>query len=572
MKNTIDTIKSSLIPWVGAFVLLTSCNDFLDPELKNVVEANKNFQNVYDADAVVRGIYGKLINLADEYVILNELRADLMDVTNNADHYLREINLHQATAGNPYANPQQFYALINECNDALMNFNIMLKELKFSEEAYNQRYSDIAALRSWLYLQLVMHYGKVPYITIPIDEVKDLKMLKDSIFPVLSIETMVDSLVACVENLPYLGLYTDESIRTVIDGYNTKIMFIDKEYFLGELYLWQGNYIKAATQFKNVMERDIGLTNYDSYKIPTDFFTNEFYNSRYVRYYEHDANSVVNNWPAMFYEVQTRSYYGEWIWNMYFSENYPPENPFIDLFAYDGGKYLLKPSNLARQNWSSQTQANEFSGDLRGNGSSYYLEGENPVITKFIWNYSPSTEPFNKSGKWFLWRAGTLHLKFSEAANRDGHSKLAYALINSGIKTTYADPTQTDFYYQNQSLLPFPYDFDGRQTGITQVPPGVRGLYYRNMGIRGRVYSKSLEYPEDVDSLLYTEEKILDEAALELAFEGQRWGDLVRIAIHRNDPSILADRIYSKLFLAGYPEADAVRAKLMNRENWFIPF
>ncbi len=557
----------------GIVVLLTlaSCSDFLDIKPKDIVDEENHFNNVYDADAAVRGIYGKLVNLADEYVILNELRADLMDVTDYANHSLREINLHQATSENPYANPQKFYSLINDCNDAMVNFNQMLVDLKLSKEAYNQRYTDIAAVRTWLFLQLVIHYGEVPYITSPIDQVEDLQKLKNSEFPVLTIEPMIDSLVKCMENLPYLDLYTDESMITFIDGFNTKIMFIDKEYLLGELYLWQGEYQKAAVQFKNVMERDIGLTEYDSYKLRTDFYTNDFYNSRYERYYEHDINSVVNNWPLMFSDFQNESYYSEWIWVLYFSENYAPENPFIDLFAANGGSYLLKPSEVAIENWKSGIQRNGFTGDFRGENSSYVMDGNFPVINKYIAGYDPVLAPFNKSGKWFLWRASSLHLKFSEAANRDGYSKLAYALMNEGIKTTYADPSQSDFFTQSRTNLPFPYDFDGRQTGITDNPPGVRGLYYRNMGIRGRVSMKAMEYPVGADSLTFTEDKILDEAALELAFEGNRWGDLVRIAIRRNDPSILADRIYNKLHTAGYPEADAVRTKLMDRQNWFIP-
>lgn len=548
-----------------------SCSDLLEIEPKNVVAEENHFNNIYDADAAVRGIYGKLVNLADEYVILNELRADLMDVTELADYALREINLHQATAENPYANPQKFFSLINDCNDVLVNFKQMLVELKMSKEAYNQRYSDIAAVRSWLFLQLVIHYGEIPYITAPIDQIEDLELLENSTFPVLNIETMVDSLVNFMERLQYLDLYTDESMMTYIDGYDTKIMFIDKEYLLGELYLWQGEYLKAATQFKIVMERDIGIDSYDSYKIRTDFYTNEYYNSRYERYYEHDTYSVINNWPLMFSDFQNTSYFTEWIWVLYFSENYAPENPFISLFALNGGNYLLKPSSTAIDSWKNGIQNNGFTGDFRGENSSYVLNGELPVIQKYIADYDPILQPFNRSGKWFLWRASSLHLKFSEAANRDGYSKLAYALMNNGIKTTYADPAQEDYFTQNRSNLPFPYDFDGRQTGITDNPPGVRGLYYRNMGIRGRVFMQALEYPDEVDSLTYTEDRILDEAALELAFEGNRWGDLVRIAIRRNDPSILADRIYNKLSAAGYPEAEEVRSKLMVRENWFIP-
>jgi hypothetical protein len=64
--------------------------------------------------------------------------------------------------------------------------------------------------------------------------------------------------------------------------------------------------------------------------------------------------------------------------------------------------------------------------------------------------------------------------------------------------------------------------------------------------------------------------QILKESALELAFEGQRWGDLVRIAIHNGNNSILADRVAEKLNRAGM-DGEAVRIKLQDRNNWFLP-
>ena len=66
---------------------------------------------------------------------------------------------------------------------------------------------------------------------------------------------------------------------------------------------------------------------------------------------------------------------------------------------------------------------------------------------------------------------------------------------------------------------------------------------------------------------------LLNELALETAFEGTRWPDLLRVAIRRNDPSFIADRIYNKLSknpaTAGI--AAQTRAKLLARD-WFLPF
>jgi hypothetical protein len=549
---------------------LTSCEKFLDVPPQDLLTPEQHFRDKYDADAAVRGIYGKLLYLSSRYVILNELRADLMDVTGNADVYLRELNLHNVSAGNPYADPTEFYSLINDCNDVLHNFNIMLKDLKFSKEEYNQRYSDIATLRSWLYLQLVIQYGEVPYITSSIDQVDDLDKLTSGDFPVLGIEAMVDTLIGVMESLPYLSLYTDPSFRTIIDGFDTRIMFIDKEFFLGDLYLWKGDYLAAASTYKNIMVRDINQNNFDSYKLCFgEPYALPHFNSGYIRYYWEDINSILNNWPFMFYSPQTADYYCEWIWAMYFHDNYPPGNPFLELFSKDAGKYLFKPAQSIMDEWDAQIQQNDFKTDFRGLGGSYQIIDGDPVITKYISTYDP-LYPFERGGQWHLWRTGGIHLHFIEAANRDGQYKLAAALMNLGIRPTYGVPGAVDVTYLERTNLPFPYDFDGRSAGPSQIPAGTRGPWHRNIGVRGRVYLEAREIPP-ADSLLSIENFVLDESALELAFEGQRWGDLVRIAIRRDDPSILADRIFAKLQRAGYPEAAAVREKLMDRANWFLP-
>jgi tetratricopeptide (TPR) repeat protein len=581
IKNCIKmnkrALKIILYPLVSVFIssMIFSCEEYLTVEPENVLLPEQFYRDKFDADAAVRGIYGKLINMAPQYVILNELRADLMDVTDNADQYLRQINLHNVKEYNPWADPRPFYSLVNDCNDALSNFNIMLMDLKMSREEYDQRYSDIGTLRCWLYLQLAIHYGNVPYITFPVDNVDDLGKLDDPSIPYLNIEQMVDSLLNFMESLPYTKLYTDPSLTDPVDGYDPRVIYIDKEFFLGDLYLWKGEYLKAASYYKTIMERNTGINEFDSYKIPYGDLLKlenlDKFNSSYIRYYYYDINSVVNHWPWMFQETQTNDFYMEWIWVMYYDDKYAPFNPFLDLFSNTAGHYYLKPSNLVIENWASQVQLNQFKGDFRGITGSYDTINGQPVIMKYIYNYSELT-PFDKSGKWFLWRAGGLHLRYIEAANRDGQHKIAYALLNNGIISVYTVPSDAvDLTYLGQTLLPFPYDFDARKAGSGQIPLFVRGLYHRNLGIRGRVYLEPREIETGADSLMVLENQVIDEAALELAYEGQRWGDLVRIAIRRNDPSFLADKIYLKLQKGGYAEAEQVREKLSSRDGWFLP-
>jgi hypothetical protein len=50
-----------------------------------------------------------------------------------------------------------------------------------------------------------------------------------------------------------------------------------------------------------------------------------------------------------------------------------------------------------------------------------------------------------------------------------------------------------------------------------------------------------LKAPIFRDSIIDLENKILAERSMELAFEGKRWYDLVRISKRRNDPTFMLD-------------------------------
>jgi hypothetical protein len=129
-------------------------------------------------------------------------------------------------------------------------------------------------------------------------------------------------------------------------------------------------------------------------------------------------------------------------------------------------------------------------------------------------------------------RAAKVHLMLAECYNRLGETDSALMIINKGIDL---------------------------------------GSGYSTLGVRGRVALPAIT-PADtiVDENLtnWVEDLILDEGARELAFEGYRWYDLVRIATRRNDPSVLADRVAEKFPL---DKQDEMREKFMDPENWYIP-
>jgi hypothetical protein len=239
---------------------MASCKKTLEKVPVIELDAANAYRNVDDANAAVMGIYGKFMTLADRYVILNELRADLLQYTNNADENLRQISNHSATADNPYASPRPFYELIINCNDVLKNFKLMYQDNRLKEAEFNQRYSDIACMRSFLYLQLGIHWGdEVRYVTDPLVNMADLTDM--SKFPKLSFNVLLDSLINFTEAIPFKTQYTSQVSGTVgpalnmtLDGIPTNTFFIQKKMFLGDLHLWKGNYTKAATYYRDVME------------------------------------------------------------------------------------------------------------------------------------------------------------------------------------------------------------------------------------------------------------------------------------------------------------------------------
>jgi hypothetical protein len=291
-----------------------------------------------------------------------------------------------------------------------------------------------------------------------------------------------------------------------------------------------------------------------------------------------DQYSLVENntqgWRSMFARTQDPLFRQQWLWVLPFSSNFSPTNPFIDLFSNRGGSYLVKPSQSAMDNWNSQTQLNGFPFDQRGNFTWKTLDGQ-PVIMKYLYNYlDPVTllpiNPLAKNGQWFINRVADVHLRFAEAANRDTWHRLAYALVNQGINTTFDTSTATGrdvTNLENTLGYPDPYKFDGRNGQY----PTYRGDYYRNAGIRGCAYLNKVTLAAG-DSTIAMENAIIAEAALELAYEGYRWSDLVRISLRRNDPSFLANAVYNKLVKDNVPGASDVQARLMTVSNWYLPF
>jgi hypothetical protein len=578
-------IKYCLLVVLGA-TAFSSCKKTFDLLPQDQLDVSQMYRNVYDADAAIVGLYGKFTSLAERYIVLNELRGDMLEYTDNADEYLRQISTHSVTAENPYANPRPFYELIVNCNDVLKNFNSMHDAKKMKENEFQERYSDVLFLRSFLYLQLGIHYGTVPYVTDALATLDDVN--NESKFPKLTFNVLLDSLINVSERASYKDEYASSSTLAVtVDGYPTQKWFVNKKVVLADLHLWKGNYVQAASYYRQVMETGtVGTVNgsyYSMYKVGWDSNGDIDHYITYSR--AGDASTLVTNsqWRIMFeLPTTTEGFRREWVWAIPFDNKFKPENPFVKLFSNIGGSYLVKPSKNATDMWDNEQQksASAATGtpgipyDARGQLSWKNINGQ-PVVMKFLYNYinNNTNLPLNvlqKDSKWFLFRQTQLHMRFAEAANRVGRYRLAWGLLNSGIAGAYPAPTSDVTLYHNTLNDSYPFNFDARNSGSAGVPY-YRSDWYRNIGIRSRANLVDQAVPA-TDSLNQIEANLINETGLENGFEGTRWPDLLRVALRRNDPSFIADKVYAKLLKDGVPNAAAVRAKLMDKNNWYLPF
>jgi hypothetical protein len=604
-------------------IFASGCSDVLDTPNGNEVDAQNHYHTFNDADKAIMGIYGKLMELADRVIVLNELRGDLMDFTANATYDQMDISNHTVSASNKYCDLTLFYEVISNCNDALANFNRMRDENKLTRADYDYRYADVMVIRCWVYLQLAIHFGDIPYITEPFASVSDLGDAHT-----LGYNEVLDKLIVCMSGLPTLEIATSGPLWAATaaqtDNINLKFFLLNKHMVYGDILLYSNRYKDAAEQYLKVITeaetKMLGSSTTRVYKlfgwgIPGG---SQYFEICYSRFLEMDVNSYSNKWKEIFSRASADNMLADEVINMFtYESSFEPQYPLIELFANTGkGKYQLRPSQWALDGlWEKQVQrGNGVAYDGRGRESSFdYVNGQ-PVVLKYLYDYYPQSTDANSTihldyasienmnflrGKWFIYRAALLHLRYAEAANRAGYPDLALALLNSGIQSAYnwrrsdgttrgnnVEGVQYSGYRPvsdeaNSKPYPEPFYLDARNNGGTAFHTYARfsSPWQANFGVRRRAYVENVSKPDWVlnknDSIQWVEEALLTEAALECGFEGYRWGDLLRIAMRKNEDknedkndtgTVFLNEILAKKFRAA-----GRTAPVLTPQTWFLP-
>ena len=184
-------------------------------------------------------------------------------------------------------------------------------------------------------------------------------------------------------------------------------------------------------------------------------------------------------------------------------------------------------------------------------------------VDTVIYKYTFSQTPFDQDRHFPVYRAAGIHLYYAEIYAR-------WRFVDNGVIGTEVIKSLNilnDGSYNNNSDQRGVRGRVGFGDGDDAVTAG--NIIYIHDPETNEItgwydYTANLLAKQE-----YIEDRIIDERARELAFEGERFYDLMRIAKRRNDPSYLADRVAAKF---NGQQAEQIREFLMNEENWYVPF
>jgi len=363
---------------------------------------------------------------------------------------------------------------------------------------------------------------------------------------------------------------------------NSRYSLFNIRFLLGDLYLWKGsvlegegnstsaktNYANAASIYHNLMVREnliISRANATSWtfnasELPSNIAPNQ----------DNWSNVYTMNLTEGVTAIASSADYG---------------TPFIlDSLSFNR---MIAPTENSIANWDNQVYYYSKSivtdGDLRKRGSisTEFRNTENvtyrfdePIITKFLRMSNVNQKVI------LLYRNSLLYLRYAEAVNRLGCSNLSFATLKFGLTNDLAGMAdiQTQITAKMGGSVPSYMSFSASSFNRTATGSSD----YLNVGVHARGCGLNLSQTistlvdtlfyripygvVDSAAMIYVEDKIVEELALETAYEGNRFHDLMRVALRRNEPAYLADRVSVK-----YANQAGMRARLMNPTTWYLP-
>lgn len=550
-----------------------SCGKMLETDSEMVEFASDNTldtpeDTLYSVMGIIRGMQV----VADRTILLGEIRADLMQVNESATTDIKALaNVPMTDEANIYNRISDYYAIINNCNYYIANVDPNAQRL--SKFIFKREYIAVKVYRAWTYLQLAKIYGKVPLVLNPLLTLEEAQQAMNMNYT--DIQGICDYFINDLSQ--YVGAKDDEEMEYpqygIVNNFESRKLFIPLRVILGEMCLWAGRYTDAARYLHDYLTKTSRPITVSSGRMTwnaegMDFSKGE---PRNVGLTDNIANSgsdenitLIPMEDTEFYGVKSllNNVYNSTVTNNYYAQVSPSaamkkissEEDFVGVFATSATK--KDTIRVPKDNLRSALMA----GDLRLYGN----YGTRIVNRDETSDYSSEIQTITKLPTYFvpLYRKQYIYLLFAEALNRAGFPHSAFAVLKYGLRNEEnLKRIPASELIPAAELINFPNDAFTENNTI--------GIHSRGCGDSkcDTLYRIEPTLTATTDTIQMVEDLIVNEMALEHAFEGLRYYTLMRIAMRRNNNSYLAEPISRR---EGEKNMERFE-KLMNRDNWYLP-
>lgn len=597
--------------------VFTSCEDMFETDSDRQI-FDPALDQKTDSMFYTLGILKGLQQVADQYVMTNEMRGDLTATNIYTETDLRSLADFSADITNKYDSAYLYYRIINNCNYYIAHRDTSLRT--GSRLVAIPEYAEALAVRAWAYLQLCKNYGEVPFFTEPLVSIddanrqvnkKNLRQVCDELVPELikfSGTPVPDygEIAAGVLNSSTTDNPEEKKVQS-------RYAMIPVDLVLGDLFLETHQYEQAARYYFNYLrvnkwnlrqayinldENFIMLQLKD--KMPSSF-------SMTVSGY---------HWGSIFNIGSTNdmiTYIPMAANRLYGIVTELPRYFGYDFYSTTGGtanssaRYLLERQIDASETYNALCAAQDYyytPGTSTG-GSTVVRTAELGDVRRFytMWPVAKNDSSFAVMRKFTsanipLYRTATVYLRLAEALNRMGYPDAAFAILKDGINDdllSYVAVGDSTDKAAGRYIRPVTATM--LKTTIPFLSDENHASFDDNWGIhsRGTYYTQGSFSPYQLDTIvgkkinelqlvhgmvptgtindtiLAVEDLICDEMALELAFEGTRFADLTRIARHRNESGVFGATFGSQ-WLARKLAYKHPAVSLLDEKNWYLPF
>lgn len=366
-----------------------SCNDWLELVPPGGLIREEFWKTKADVDAVLMAAYSDFSSLDRSLFLYGELRGDMLIGGPNQPWGEQQIMENNIYPDNGFSNWQNFYKVINYCNEVIKNAPLVQDvDNTFTDYQMQGLMSEAYFLRSLAYFYLVRIYNQVPLILEPSEtDDTDFYVVK------VSEETVLNQIVADLE--ANRAFAPSESFVTIREnkGRASKASY---DALLADIALWRFDY-------NNVI--------------------------KYVNQIESTRKFVLmpsGRWFELFYPGNTL----ESILEFQFDGNLQQRNGTYDLTNRNSNQY--KPSQKALEMLSYK-----FASEL--------VRGEDAAIRKYseddfiIWKYvgqapdgqSARSGADQYSCNWIVYRYADVLLMKAEALSQLGNYPQAFDIIST---------------------------------------------------------------------------------------------------------------------------------------------